>query len=137
MKVFYSSTSRPDIRALQLEPHFSQATSGSVSLVGIGSNHISSPFLLTNVMRSLRIDASALGTALLLAAMSPVSTRIVLPQDSMQSRATWSSAKRRRRLISLAAAREIAVSAMEYAESVRDKAAVEEARRTGVWDTHS
>jgi len=137
MKAFFSSTTRADIRSFEVESSFSQATSGSLTVVGVGSTSQVPSFVGADIVRSLRADLSVFGTAVLLAAFAPLSTGIVLPQDAMQSRATWSSARRRRRLISLTTARAIAVCSMAYAERVRDNAAAEEARRSSIGELPS
>ena len=137
MRAFSSPTSRPDIHSLDLEAGYSPMTSGSVTVVGVTSPSHSVAFSSADVVRSIRNDLSVLGTAFFLSALSPFSSGFLLPQDPMQSRATWSTATRRRRVISLAAARAIAVSSMEYAERVRDAAAAEEARRSAIWELPS
>jgi hypothetical protein len=131
---FSNSTSRSDILTLDSATTASLPTYPSLCANADSPRSLSVSTAIADLVRTARSDLSLLGFVLSAASFSPFSANLTFPLEPNSGSATWSIAKRRRRVISLSHARELALTALYNAEATRMRAAEEEARRTSAYE---
>lgn len=130
----FSTTSRSDIFALDSATTASLPTYPSLSVTSDVPRSSLLSAAMADLVRSARSDLSMLSLMLSAASFSPFTANLTFPHEPKSGSVTWSVDKRRRKVISLSHARELALTSLYNAEATRMRAAEEEARRTSAYE---